>query len=182
MTTKSKNLLVYVLIALVFFVAGMIFVPSGTLVRKVQKSLSYTKSISQKLYDGWEKDKLYFSDGTSLKDFENSNENYIIYFWATWCPHCRNITGEVNSLKNAGIPLIGLTFDASKDEYNSYRTENPCFWEDLFQKDENGEFVFCPRKDSYNIPSIPSVWVVEKGKVKELYRGEERIKKFCKRW
>lgn len=181
MTDKFKKIITYVLVALIFFVAGMIFSPEGKVVRGIKKSLQYTKAVAQKLYDGWEKENLFFDDGTSLKDFEDSNETYIIYFWAAWCPHCRNINSDVNSLKDAGLPVIGLTFDRQREEYDSYLAENPPFWKDLFCKNEDGNLDFCPRTDSLNIPSIPSVWVVKSGKVREIYRGEKKIRKFCEK-
>ena len=181
MTEKSKIRLTYAIVALFFFLAGMFFAPNGNFVRKVHKKLSYTKGIAGRLYNGWEKENLFFQDGTSLKDFEDVNKTYIIYFWATWCPHCNNIHEEMNSLKNSVIPLIALPFDTSKEDYDAYCAENPCFWQDLFQKNGEGEFIFCPRENSYEIPSIPSLWIIKNSKIEKIYIGEKSIRKFFKK-
>lgn len=176
--TKMKKAARYFAVAVFFFVAGMIFAPSGTLVRKVQKKLTYNTKTSQRLYDKWDKSSLFFSEsGESFSDFAERNETFLIYFWATWCPHCRNINGEMNALKDARISLVGLSFDTVQDEYNSYLAENPVFWRDLFQKDEEEMLTFCKRVDELNIPSIPSVWVVSGGKVKKIFVGETGAKK-----
>ena len=177
MREKAKHILFIALIIFISFVLGMIFSPSGKIVRKLHKKLSYTKSSAQKLYNAWDKEKLFFKNGTSLHIFEEENESYAIYFWAAWCPHCRNVTKEINSIKNSDFPLIGLSFDVSKDEYYSYLEESSCFWNDLFQQQDE-EFVFCKRVDSYNIPSIPSLWIVDKGKIQKIYIGEKGIREF----
>lgn len=178
MKTHFNSLLRCGIIAICFFLLGVFFAPSGKIMRSLQKKIRYTKSAATRLYSGWDKNKIYLEDGVSLQEYEQKNKSYIIYFWATWCPHCRNVTDEINSIVNTQIPLIGLPFDVSKNEYETYKNEKLILWQDLMHKDDNGERFFCSRTDSLNIPSIPSLWIMSNGKILEIYKGEKGIKKF----
>ena len=74
------------------------------------------------MYDSWEKSALFFeSSGETFESFAQKNESFILYFWATWCPHCKNIFQQMQTLKNANIQTVALPFDSDWDSYHLYR-------------------------------------------------------------
>ena len=172
---KLQAAISYIAVAVLCFFAGMPLCPSGANMRKARSALSYTRHTAQRLYDGWDKDALCFADGTALASFETAHDTYLVYFWATWCPHCANVADSIETLSSAAVPLVALPFDTDRDAYEAYRSEHPHFWQDLLLKDSSGERVFCPRTGAYNIPSIPSVWLVRNGRIEKRFRGEKGI-------
>ena len=176
MTARHSSILHCLAVALVCFLAGMILAPGGTVMTVVRKKLSYTRNTAQRLYDAWKLDELYFAEnGSSFRDFVSDNDTFLVYFWATWCPHCANVADTIESLKNASIPLVAMPFDTDRDAYDSYLRDNHPFWLNAMQKTETGELSFCPREDAHNIPLIPSVWFVRGGKVKSVFIGETGV-------
>ena len=173
----SKNLFRYFVVAVVFFLAGVVFSPGSVPRTRLAKKLSYTRAKAQRMYTKWEPSELVFvQNGESFDSFLAKNDTFVLYFWATWCPHCVNVRESLASLEKCEIPVIALVFDSQKEAYETYRTENPYFWHDLVKKCDDG-WEFVERLDEFNIPSIPSAWIVERGKVKKVFRGEKGIAK-----
>ena len=176
---KSTSGILGVFVAAIFFFCGMFVGPKGSNLKSHIKQWRYTAGSAQKMYDSWEKSALFFeSGGESFESFAQKNESFILYFWATWCPHCKNIFPQMQNLKNANIPTVALPFDTDWDSYHLYREKNAPFWQDLVQHSKDGEAVFVPRKDAFDIPLIPSVWIIKNGKVQKIFVGESGAKKF----
>ena len=171
-----KNLVNYVLVALVAFLLGVFLAPSGRFTKAVKSKMKNNRFAAQKLYQKWDTGSLSFYDGGSFDDFRSKNERFAIYFWATWCPHCENIKDTIQELDISKLQLIGMTFDRDKDVFEQYRSETPYFWHDLV-KTSGGNWDFVERAEQYKIPLIPSVWIIERGKVKKVFVGEAGIKK-----
>lgn len=145
--------------------------------QKLRKKLSYTRFTVQKLYNGWEKDALFFQGSDdSLADFEGENSSYVLYFWATWCPHCTNVADKMARLESAKIPMIALPFDTARDVWDKEIAENPHWWRDLVRKNAD-DWDFVERAGAYNVPLIPSVWFVENARVKRVFIGEKGVDK-----
>ena len=156
-----------------FFLAGMFVGPKGTNLKSKMKGWKYTRTAAQKLYERWDEDSLFFGNGgESLKSFSEKNGAFILYNWATWCPHCKNINQKLQRLEKASIPTIALTFDTDHDSYKLYREKTSPFWRDLFMRDESGKDKFVPRENEFDVPLIPSLWIVENGSVQKIFVGE----------
>lgn len=182
--TKQKwnSVLNYVIVALVFFLAGLVCSPGAKVSKTIKSAFRYTRASSQKLYDAWDKEQIFLIRGNnqtvkSLKAFEQENDTYIIYFWATWCPHCMKIEDEVMALKDASLPLIAMPFEKDSKVYQEYREGKNPFWADLMTLDSAGQLNFCQRKDEFDIPLIPSFWLVKDNKIKKVFIGKKGIKK-----
>lgn len=176
----KKNIINYIIVALFAFFAGMLLCPQGKVIYLIRSKMNYTRGTAQKLYRQWDKSKLFFySDSDEFKtftEFEAKNKTYALYFWATWCPHCMNVFETVVEASRK-IPLASIPFEKKEESYLAYKSEHDYLWQDLILH-ENGGQKFIPREKEFNVPLIPSVWLIKNGKVKKVFIGEKGIKKF----
>lgn len=177
----KKNIINYIIVALFAFFAGMLFFQKEKLVHLVRSKMNYTKGTAQKLYKQWDKSKMFFysdsDDSKSFTEFEAENKTFALYFGATWCPHCVNVF-ETVATSSKKIPLASIPFEKNEESYLAYKREHDDYlWQDLVLH-ENGKQKFIPREKEFNVPLIPSVWLVKNGKVKKVFIGERGIKKF----
>ena len=163
----------YVIVALLCFFAGMFVGPRGSNAQSHIKQWRYTAGAAQKRYAAWDSRALFFADtGEPFADFVGRNDTFILYNWATWCPHCKKINASLSRLQSAAVPTVALTFDTDWDAYRRYREKERPFWRDLVMHDEAGSAVFTPREREFNVPLIPSVWIISNGTVKKIFVGE----------
>ena len=101
----------------------------------------------------------------------------IIFFWATWCPHCRTSLAELN--KNAdeiaakGIQIILVDLGESSNDVEKYLNRNGIAFNVLL--DQSGDVA-----GDYGVQGIPTfVFVNAKGIVKavehEIFENYEEI-------
>lgn len=177
---NKKNIINYIIVALFAFFAGMLLCPQGKVIFLIRSKMNYTRGTAQKLYNQWDKSKLFFysdsGESKSFIEFEAENKIYSLYFWATWCPHCMNVFETIADASNK-IPFVSIPFEKNEESYLAYKTEHDYLWQDLILH-ENGGQKFIPREKEFNVPLIPSVWLIKNGKVKKVFIGEKGIKKF----
>ena len=177
---SKKNIINYIIVALFAFFAGMLLCPQGKVVHLIRSKMNYTRGTAQKLYKQWDKSKMFFysdsGDSKSFTEFEAENKTYALYFWATWCPHCVNVF-ETVATSSKNIPFASLPFEKKEESYIDYKSKHDYLWQDLVLH-ENGGQKFIPREKEFNVPLIPSVWLIKNGKVKKVFIGETGIKKF----
>ena len=177
---SKKNIINYIIVALFAFFAGMLLCPQGKVVHLIRSKMNYTRGTAQKLYKQWDKSKMFFysdsGDSKPFTEFEAENKTYALYFWATWCPHCVNVF-ETVAASSKKIPFASLPFEKKEESYIDYKSKHDYLWQDLILH-ENGNQKFIPREKEFNIPLIPSIWLVKNGKVKKVFIGEKGIKKF----
>ncbi len=177
---SKKNIINYIIVALFAFFAGMLLCPQGKVVHLIRSKMNYTRGTAQKLYKQWDKSKMFFysdsGDSKSFTEFEAENKTYALYFWATWCPHCVNVF-ETVATSSKNIPFASLPFEKKEESYIDYKSKHDYLWQDLVLH-ENGKQKFIPREKEFNVPLIPSVWLIKNGKVKKVFIGERGIKKF----
>ncbi|MGE5681482.1 MAG: peroxiredoxin family protein [Bacillota bacterium] len=69
----------------------------------------------------------------SLKEINSSN--VLVVFYASWCPHCREIMpqlkGLYSRLKGKGIEVLAVSLDSKKEEWINFIKENGFEWADL---------------------------------------------------
>ncbi len=125
------------------------------------------------------------TDGKELSLERFKGKVLLVDFWATWCPPCRaeipNLVKAYNEFKDKGFEIIGISFDKSRDDFDSYLTENKMEWPQYFDG-KGWENEVGP---TYGIQSIPTMYLLDKeGKVitTELRGGklEEELAKQLK--
>lgn len=177
---NKRNIINYTIVTLFAFFAGMLFCQKEKVVYFIRSKMNYTKGTAQKLYKQWDKSKMFFysdsDDSKSFTEFEAENKTYALYFWATWCPHCVNVF-ETVATSSKNIPFASLPFEKKEESYIDYKSKHDYLWQDLVLH-ENGGQKFIPREKEFNVPLIPSVWLIKNGKVKKVFIGEKGIKKF----
>gem|GEM_PF-334737 len=104
----------------------------------------------------------------SLADFRKQDKT-IVFFWATWCPHCRrelgNLVQKKEELAQQGIKIALV--DVGEDEATVKQ---------YLQKNKVDFTVFLDQKtavaESYNIIGVPTFYLVDKqGVVRDVQYG-----------
>ena len=101
----------------------------------------------------------------------------IIFFWATWCPHCREQLKELNEMRDAikakGIKIILVDLGEEILEVQKYAERYKVDLDIFLDKDS-------ALGESYRIIGVPTFYFVdEKGLVKQVTHGlSEDIEQF----
>lgn len=175
--------LVLILISISCLIFGYLF---GTrLLPKIKKDIrirNYNLSFAQKKYSNWNKDKLIvnFADKETLfADYESENDEFAIFFWATWCPFCK---AELDLVKDITLKynIVGLPFDNDSGYFTYFVNKKNVPWGNIVNGiDGNGELEFIARKNDFDVPLIPSIWIIKDGLVDEIFVGSKRIEEFA---
>ncbi|MCD4735502.1 MAG: redoxin domain-containing protein, partial [Bacteroidales bacterium] len=60
-------------------------------------------------------------DGTKIKLDEINKEYTLIFFWASWCPHCDEVMPKIHTLyseqKNKNLEILAVSLDSEKAEW-----------------------------------------------------------------
>lgn len=102
---------------------------------------------------------------TSLSDFREGKKT-IVFFWATWCPHCRAALKELNKdreqIAQKGIKLAIVDVGESAREVKAYTDKNKIGLEVFL--DENEEV-----SGEYGIIGVPTFFFVgEDGVIRDV--------------
>ena len=80
----------------------------------------------------------------------------IFYFWATWCPDCKEkITSDLSHFKNKNLDLIAISTDKDPSKIKSYAEKNNLKISVYY--DENKEI-----QKYFKIFSVPTAVLTEK--------------------
>ncbi len=93
----------------------------------------------------------------------------ILFFWATWCPHCHEelerVRQNLESIRAKGIEVVLVDIGETKEEVKSYLTNQGIALES-FLDEENSV------AGQYNVQGVPSVFLIdEKGIVRNMSYG-----------
>lgn len=109
--------------------------------------------------------KIVNGEETSLEKFRNG-QKAIIFFWATWCPHCRVQLGELNKNQSAiekkNVKIVLVDVGESEAQVSKYMEKNKIDL-DVFLDDESKV------SDLYGLVGVPTFYYVgEDGKVVDV--------------
>ncbi len=99
--------------------------------------------------------------GTDLQGIHHSLADYkgkklVLYFWATWCPACRqdtaNIRNLIPDLQSKGVEFVSVSLDKELDKLQAYVKENEITFPVLF----DGKSWDDPNVIAYGMHSTPS--------------------------
>ena len=95
-----------------------------------------------------------------------AGKSAIIFFWATWCPHCRGQLVELNvkrkEIETKGIKIILVDLGESKEQVRSYIERNKINLEVFLDEDES-------LSEEYQIEGVPTlVFIDQDGVTKEV--------------
>ncbi len=112
--------------------------------------------------------KLKDKDGKSInaQSLSNDGKPFVVTFFATWCPPCREELATVSKVyadwqKETGVKIYTVSVDQSKDEEKVHAMfkQNSYTYELLL--DQNGEFA-----KAMKVSSIPNLYLYDgKGKI-----------------
>ena len=102
---------------------------------------------------------------TSLSDFRGGKKT-IIFFWATWCPHCRTALKELNrdreKIAQEGINLVLVDVGESARDVKSYVNKNKIGLEVFLDEEET-------ISEQFGIIGVPTFFFVnEAGVIKDV--------------
>ena len=101
----------------------------------------------------------------SIINLANINSDKILlFFWASWCPHCKELIPELNEIyaadSNKDIQVIGISIDTNIDELKQEINDNGILWPNIAElKGWDGEIV-----TQYGIAATPSIFLLDKEK------------------
>src|SRR6266478_4104672 len=120
-------------------------------------------------------------DGQAVDLSKLQGKVVLIDFWATWCGPCvaelPNVKAAYEKLHPKGFEIIGISFDRSKSDLQSFITKQKMPWQQYF----DGLTWDNKIGKKYGIQGIPTMWLVDKkGNLREMEaRGNlaERVEK-----
>lgn len=168
-----------IMLSLSSFLLGMAVVAAIPLCRKFIRLKLYTTRHSAELFQKWDKEKLVLNTSDNpLADFLEENEQFVIFFWATWCPYCKMMMDANDILVERGITIIGLPYDNDAEYFTWFVGKYGIGWDNLLRQEYPEGRSFIQRKADFYIPLIPSWWLIENGKVSNIFvgsRGKEKL-------
>ena len=157
-------------------IAVVVAIPSC---RKFIQLRRYTANHSASLFQNWGKESLVLnSDGKPFSEFINENDRFVIFFWATWCPYCKESIDANKILAERDVAIIGLPYDRDAEYFNWFIDRNKLGWDNLLRQDSSGKTSFVQRKGHFYVPLIPSWWLIENGTVSDIFvgnKGKEKL-------
>lgn len=99
-------------------------------------------------------------NGSSLTLFSFKDKNpVLLFFWASWCPYCRNQIKNLNKmypdLNNAGIKIFGVNLMESAAKVQKFAKSNGLKYPILL--DTDGKV-----SDAYSVVGIPTYVLINK--------------------
>jgi len=96
------------------------------------------------------------SGETDLNTFRDG-QKAIIFFWATWCPHCRKQLKELNNMKaeleSSGIKVVLVDLAEPAQQVRSYMKKNKIDFEVFLDKDQS-------ISEEYGVIGVPTFYFI----------------------
>ncbi len=117
--------------------------------------------------------------GNTCKLSEMTSDYTLLFFWATWCPHCKitlpHLVASENIFKQANMNIITVSVDSDKDKVTNFIKENNLPWETICEcKGWDGDIVV-----DYAVFATPYMVIVDKNmKIVQKPYNEEKLFQF----
>ena len=89
----------------------------------------------------------------NMTKFRNGKK-MIMFFWATWCPHCREqlaqLNGQRQEIERKGIKIILVDLGEGKEQVRSYVKKNKVNLDVFLDEDES-------LSEEYQIEGVPTL-------------------------
>jgi thiol-disulfide isomerase/thioredoxin len=99
-------------------------------------------------------------EGNTLRFSNIGGEYKLLFFWASWCPHCNAMTDQLLSLYKEYSPdveFIGVSIDEDENEWKQSITQKGIPWKNLSDlKGWDGKVV-----NDYYIYATPTLFLVD---------------------
>ncbi len=101
----------------------------------------------------------------------------VLHYWATWCEPCKQDMKRLRSLQaryqKAGLQLVGVNIDNSRDQAIQFLKENPMPWIQLY---EDGGLEGSPLAKQFGVQTLPTMMLIDsKGLVVRHNVGEAEL-------
>ena len=94
----------------------------------------------------------------SFSDFKDKKP-VILFFWTSWCPHCRNqfpgLSNEYQKIKSKGIELLAVNSGESSDKVKNFAQKNSVFFPVILDE-------YQILSEGYSIKGIPAYILINK--------------------
>lgn len=102
-------------------------------------------------------------DGKSVSLSDFKGRAVILFFWTTWCPHCRDkvpmLNREHKNIKSVGIELLAININEPKNRIKEFADKNSIAYPVLLDSDGRVS-------SQYNVIGVPTFILINKeGKV-----------------
>ncbi|MEE4259420.1 MAG: redoxin domain-containing protein [Bacteroidales bacterium] len=70
-------------------------------------------------------------EGNFVSLYDIASQKTLLFFWASWCPHCKNMIHELNKIYNApenDIQVVGISIDTSLTDLRAVISEYKIDW------------------------------------------------------
>lgn len=102
-------------------------------------------------------------DGKTFRLSAFRGRPIVLHYWATWCEPCKKdmvvLRGIQARYKRAGLTLVGINVDASREDAAAFLKQNPLTWIQLF---EDGGLESSPLSNAFGVQTLPTMMLIDK--------------------
>ena len=129
-------------------------------------------------------DTLY--NGTKKLSDARGDKKAVLFFWATWCPHCHEqlirLNNSIESLKRRGFVVILVDLGESPNDVKAFLKFNTIFLDSFVDPDSS-------LQDIYQVVGVPTIYYLDEngvivseqhefeGNIDALFGGSDKKKK-----
>lgn len=102
--------------------------------------------------------------GKSIRLSSITSKKTVLFFWASWCPHCEDMIPILKEAYNASntdqIEIIGISIDKIKDDLENAIIEHDLKWINIGElQGWDGPII-----DKYGIVATPTIFMLDESK------------------
>lgn len=105
-------------------------------------------------------DTLY--NGTKKLSDARDGKKAVLFFWATWCPHCHSqlmsLNNSIESLKRRGYAVVLVNLGEAAREVKAFMQFNTIFLDTFLDPDNS-------LQEAYNVIGVPTIYYLDENGV-----------------
>ena len=86
----------------------------------------------------------------------------MVHYWATWCEPCKQDMKLLRSLQaryqRAGLTLVGINVDVTRDQASGFLKETPLPWIQLF---DDGGLESSRLAKAFGVQTLPTMMLID---------------------